>query len=286
MTTTPLTEEIAAALSKCFSDGAGPSHRELTEVFRRAGVIDLDPGEHSLANVSKAVRVRAVLGDLAAGGSSKGSGGKLVEGLLARMRVFGCFDEGAESYVGKTTLRTARSAFQTTGWSLDDSGRLAPLVLADIDHAHLRPALEAQVARLQDASDDAALLMGTAKDFLETVARYALEELGQPARTNADFPELLYLSRERLGLLPNQITADDPAGKAVREAYDGLWKIAKAVNELRNLEGTGHGRAFLPATPAVTARAVVQAAAVLGQVMLTTLDQTFVARRLGAEVGN
>lgn len=274
-----VTEEVAAALSKCFAGGIGPTHRELGEVFRKSKVDDLDPAQFSDESLSKEVRVRIVVGHLAQDRMRREAGERLTDDLLARMRVSGSFDPGGENYAGAAALRVLSSAFETAGWNLDSRGRLSPLVLANVEHAKLRPALEAQIARLRDASDDAALLLGTAKDFLETVARYVLDEVDQPARPNAEFPELLHLARERLGLLPEQITASDKTGKAVREAFDGLWKIAKAVNELRNIEGTGHGRASLPETPVVTARAVVQAAAVLGQVMLTTLDQTFVAPR-------
>ncbi len=279
MTSVPLSEEIATALSKCFAGGTGPSHRELNELFRNARVLELDPAQDTSESQSKAVRVRAVLGRLADAGPKVADANKLVANLLARMRVFGCFDEGAESYVGVQPLKALGSAFERAGWHLDSRGHLSPLVLADIEHANLRPALEAQVARLRSASGDPSLLLGTAKELLETVARYTLEEMGQPARANANFDELLHMARERLWLLPQQVSADDAAGKIEREVYEGLWKVAKSVNGLRNLEGTGHGRTSLPTTSPMTARAIVGAAALLGQVMLTKLDETYRARR-------
>ncbi len=282
MTSLPLSEEIATALSKCFAGGAGPSHRELNELFGNANVLELDPAQDASESQSKAVRVRAVLGRLAHTHVSSGMATQLVKDLFARMRVFGCFDEDAETYVGASALRALRTALETAGWNLDRRGHLSPLVLADVEHASLRPALEAQVARLRSASEDPSLLIGTAKELLETVARYTLEEIGQPGRPNADFDELLYLARERLGLLPKQVSADDAAGEIEREVYDGLWKVAKSVNRLRNLEGTGHGRTSLPATSPLAARAIVGAAALLGQVMLTKLDETYRAHRPAA----
>ena len=280
MTNVPLSEEIATAFSKCFAAGAGPSHRELTEVFRNSRVLELDPLERDSESPSKGVRVRAVLGSLSLTHSGSGvTSTRLVNDLLARMRVWGCFDKDAETYAGVRALVALGTAFETAGWHLDSRGHLSPLVLADIEHANLRPALEAQVARLRSASGDPSLLLGTAKELLETVARYTLEEMGQPARANANFDELLHMARERLWLLPQQVSADDAAGKIEREVYEGLWKVAKSVNGLRNLEGTGHGRTSLPTTSPVTARAIVGAAALLGQVMLTKLDETYRAHR-------
>ena len=274
----PLSEEIAAALSKCFSGGAGPSHRELAEVFHKAGVSDLDPAHESQDGASKEVRVRIVLGRVSQDHRRIQAAGGLVRDLLARMRVFGSFDEDAETQADPKVLRALRDSLETEGWVLDSRGRLSPLVLTEIDNASLRPALDAQIARLRNAPEDAALLLGTAKELLESSARYVLDELSQPARKNASFDELMHLARERLGLLPKQVDAEDAAGRAVRKAYDGLGKVAEAVNELRNIEGTGHGRTLLPATSPATARALVEASAVLSQVMLSTLDRTFATR--------
>ncbi len=125
---------------------------------------------------------------------------------------------------------------------------------------------------MRRAAGDAALLMGTAKELLESTARYVLEELDVPIRSNADFGELLHFARERLGLLPQQVGESAPAARAVREVFDGLWRVAKAVNDLRNLEGTGHGRTRLPGVTPETARAVVRAVAPMCELMLETLD--------------
>jgi hypothetical protein len=83
----------------------------------------------------------------------------------------------------------------------------------------------------------------------------------------------------RLDLLPQRVDQSSPAAGTVREVYDGLWKVAKAVNELRNAEGTGHGRTAVPTVSPETARVVVQAAGLLSALLLDTLDTRYGGRR-------
>jgi hypothetical protein len=155
---------------------------------------------------------------------------------------------------------------------LTEDGRIIPTVLSGIDSARLRPAIDAQIDRIKRSSEDAALLIGTAKELLETVSRYVLQESGQDVRPNADFDELVFFALHNLGLTPQSVTVTDAASASLREILDGLWKVGRAVNTLRNIEGTGHGRTALPVTTTVAARAVVQSAAIVAQMMVSTLD--------------
>jgi hypothetical protein len=248
MPRTSLNEDVAAALSWFFTGGWGPTHAELDEVFGRNGLAHLDPKRTEPA-VTKEVRVRAVLTEAVT--ARPEAGGRLVEMLLARMRVRGCFDSESEHYPsgGDGVIVAAQRAFRRLGWELDDEGHLAPAMFTGLDRHLDRRAIEAAIERIRRAPDDAALLIGTAKELLEATSRYVLEEIGQPARRNADFPELLHMARDRLDLLPQSVSQTSPAARTVREVYDGLWKVAKAVNELRNAEGTGHGRTALPVVP-------------------------------------
>lgn len=267
--TSQLSEEAAVALSAFFhgASGPGPTHPQLTELFKFPAAVACDPGA---AGGNKETRVRVVLSTLIR--SDPEAALDLVSRLLAAMRPRGSFMEGSEHYPGSRTVAAARMAFERCGWNLHTDGTLTPLVISQVDQSRRRPAIEAQIERMRRASGDAALLIGTAKELLESTARYVLAELDMTVRPKADFNELLYLSRERLGLLPQQVAGDAPAAKAVREVFDGLWRVAKAVNELRNIEGTGHGRARLPGVPPETARAVVRAVAPMCELMLETLD--------------
>jgi len=270
MNNAPLSEEIAVALSRFFLQGAGPSHSQLDEIFRRCRAARFDPARDGAQTVGKERRVRAVLSESAAATDVDHT--RLVTDLVARLRAAGCFDSDSASYAGLPAIEGAQRAFQSAGWALSESGTIGPLVLAGLDSKRLRPAINAQLERVRNAPQDAALLIGTAKELLEATGRYALEELGQPARPNASFDELVYIARERLHILPEQVDATDEATKMIREVYDGLWKIARAVNLLRDYEGTGHGRTKMASTPSYTARVIVQAVALLAQLMISTLD--------------
>lgn len=270
MSGTKLSERVSAALAAFFvyNDGPSPSHGQLDEVFASRGLGALDPGPHgkdrSGAIVGKERRVRGVL---SAAANQDVSNDRVVDDLIARLQVMGAFDDSAK-------FSKLQDALEDLGWQLDRRGNLVPLVLDDIPHERKRPAIEAQTLRLRRAVGDSPLLIGTAKDLMETAARYVLDELGQPARKNASFSELMHLARERLGLLPEQ-AAEGETAKLVARVRDSMWKAASAVNELRNTEGTGHGRIAAPTTPADIAEELVQSAALCAQQLLRALDRTY-----------
>jgi hypothetical protein len=136
-----------------------------------------------------------------------------------------------------------------------------------------RAALDDQLTRLRRSTDDPALLLGTAKDLLETVAKYALEELGFPYREGADFAELWYLARERLGIHPKDIDASSPGGSQMRRIIQSAWTIAEAVNELRQQQGTGYGRTLPTGITPSAALLVVREACSVAEFTLNTLDR-------------
>lgn len=268
----PISGEVASAVARFFAGGAGPSHSEITEAFRSTDALVFDPSLDTQDPIGKEKRVRAVLSECAGHPSERGT--RLVVDLLARIRAVGCFSTGSGAYSGREVCESATRAFAVLGWQLSADGVLSPLVLEGIESTQLRPAIESQIDRIRNAAGDSALLIGTAKELLETTAKYVLEELGQPARNGAKFEEVMHLSRERLGILPQQVDLDVDAQQTLRETYDGLWKVARSINVLRDAQGTGHGRTSSPSTSPHLARMVVQAAALLAQFMIGVLDST------------
>lgn len=273
MAGSPLTEEVGGALARFFAHSKGPSHLELDEVFRLAGVAGLDPKKGAVEPVGKEVRVRATL--RAASRSVGVDGEVLVQDLLGRMRVRGSFDPVTEDqYGGDAAVRSAARAFDAAGWIMDSSGHIAPAVLPDVADPGIRPALDATVARLRRAGDDSALLIGEAKSLLESTAKYVLLELQFPAAGLQDFNQLLHFARERVGLLPDGLDGTNVIGKQLQRVYGGLGSVVSALGELRNSpEGTGHGHTTVAGLDAETAAAVVQAAALLSGLMIRALDR-------------
>lgn len=90
---------------------------------------------------------------------------------------------------------------------------------------------------------------------------------------NADFGQLWYLARERLGVRPEDVIASQTGSDQVRKILGASWTIAEQVSSLRNLVGTGHGRTLPTALSAEAALLVVREACSLAQFVLDTLDR-------------
>jgi hypothetical protein len=268
MPTQPVTDEIAAAFSALFFGGAGPSHSHLTTAFMQAGYGDAAPYDARVQGPNKQVRVTTTF---RAARRRPDRARELVDALLVGLRVQGHFDTDNPRY-DVANVRALRQALMRAGWFLTDDGVLTaqgPINLATGG----RKALDEQLERLRKATDDPAQLVGSAKDLLEAVPKFVLEELGLPVPRNADFGHLWYLARERLGLLPEQVDATLPGSKQIKVILQSAWKIAEQVNELRNLQGTGHGRTLPTALHADLALLVVREACSVADLMLSQLDR-------------
>lgn len=165
---------------------------------------------------------------------------KLVEAKLVPLRVDGYFDITRPSF-DADRFRSLRSAFRRAGWQLADEGLLSPLGGIHVTTGG-REALDEHVDRLRRSADDPGALLGSAKDLLESVAKFVLEEEGMPGAKNASFEAIWHLARERLGVLPQQVDQSLPGADAIRWILQSSWRIAEQVNALRNLQGAGHGR--------------------------------------------
>ncbi|MGO9658608.1 MAG: abortive infection family protein [Acidimicrobiales bacterium] len=186
---------------------------------------------------------------------------ELVDNLLATVRLNGCFgskDDADE----RRLVTTAQSAFRRAGWVLSDDGTLMAIGAIDLDTGG-RQALDEQLDRLRRSAEDPGQLLGSAKDLLEAVAKFVFEELGCPPVS--DFNQLWYLARDRLGVHPRQFVEDAPGAEQVRKILGASWTIAEQVNELRNLQGTGHGRTLPTGVPPDVALLVAREACSLAQ---------------------
>jgi Abortive infection C-terminus len=102
-------------------------------------------------------------------------------------------------------------------------------------------AIESQVDRLLRAERDRdlSLMIGSAKDLVETVAKIVLELSGEVAPSDAELPGLLTKAHSALDRQPGQGAASDTP---VRNIAQGAKSIISQLPELRNRFGTGHGR--------------------------------------------
>lgn len=268
MGTGPVTDEIAAALARFFYGGFGPSHPAISQLAIGAGYGDADPYSPTTQTPNKQIRVQTVL---AAAIRRPHHARRLVEAVLVQLRVYGCFDPARETYDG-AAVHTAQQAFRRAGWILTDDGVLRSSGAIDLATGG-RNALDEQLDRLRRASDDPAQLLGSAKDLLEAVAKFVLEEVGFVAPANADFNHLWHLARDRLGLLPSQVDTSLAGASSIKAILQSSWTIADEVNKLRGLEGTGHGRTLPTGITAEMALMVVREACNVADLALTSLDR-------------
>lgn len=268
MSSPPVSQEIAGALAAYFFGGAGPSHSKLTTAFLQGGYGDACPYNVSDGTPNKETRVqRTVMAAVRRPERARG----LVEALLVQLRIAGCFDIERPNF-NADALRTLRRAFARQGWSLSDDGELSPISGLDLTTGG-RDALDEQLTRIRRATDDPGALLEASKDLLEAVAKFVLEEVRMPQPKSAKFPQLWHLSRERLGILPQQVDTAMPGADAIRQILHSSWNIADQVNVLRGLQGTGHGRTLPTGVSPELALLVVREACSVAEFMLTTLDR-------------
>lgn len=262
----PVNGEVVAALCAFVRGGTGPSHSSLTSAFLAAGLVDLTPYvSGSMQNLNKVERIqeagRAVW-------RQPSGGRRLVEELLSVYRVSGIFAD-SNLDMEKSALR---SGLRQRGWSLDEEGRLEPLGEIHFEVGD-RQALNDQLNRLRRSTEDAALLLGTAKELLESVGKFVLEEGNRLPDRRMDFPEVMTLSMEQLGVMPAQVDASTEGGKQMRKVYQAIRTVVEAVNELRNDHGTGHGRTLPTGVSVEAARFMIRQATIVAEMLLATHDR-------------
>jgi hypothetical protein len=261
----PLNADVAGALAQFWHQGEGPSHAVISRVLTSSGFFD---GYEYNPNVQGPTKVERVLKAFREAERRPARGRDLLEGLLSALRVAGLVGTGDRS----PAENTLRRALGGSGWFLTDEGQLRAFLGLDLSTGG-REALDEQVDRLRRSTTDPALLIGTAKELLESVAKFVLEELGYPTTASMDFGQLWHVARERLGVLPQQVDPDLPGAASIQAIHDSTWKIAQHTNTLRNLQGTGHGRTLPSGVTEELAVLVVREATSVAEYMLVLLDK-------------
>ena len=133
-------------------------------------------------------------------------------------------------------------------------------------------ALRGYVERAKKGIEDGALVVGTSKDLMEAVAAHALRELWGQYPTTANFPTLLGQAFVALGMAtPEQKPQPGEHQRARLER--AMYETACAVNNLRNKQGSGHGRPWLPELEGSEVSAAIEFIGVLSALMLDNLEK-------------
>lgn len=269
----PLNDCILFALARLVDDAQvatrEPSHSDIEFCIIKWKLTAGDPKSQG-QSVGKAKRVRAVLSWAIENHFEDGRG--FVERLTGMVRSCGGFRPDSPNYVGKDAINNLAEALASEGFALSSDGELHPQVLDTMSGIELTKALEAYVRRAQRGAEDAALLAGTSKDFVEATAAHVLREVWNISNPPHNFPTLLGQAFVAIGLktiAEPPVSGEPPQHRLQRALFDA----ACAINTLRNKEGTGHGRPWLPSVTPVEARHAVQVMGTVAELLLMTLEQ-------------
>jgi hypothetical protein len=71
-----------------------------------------------------------------------------------------------------------------------------------------------------------------------------------------------------------ELRPDLPGAKSIKKIHGSTWTIAEQVNDLRNLQGTGHGRTLPVGVSGDLAMLVVREACTVAEYMLNLLERS------------
>lgn len=264
----PLSETVITVVAQLVDDAQTekrePSHSDIEFCIKRAGVEAGDPKMQGQA-VGKAKRVRATLYWVM--DNSVEHGESFVASLISSIRGYGGFRPNSPNYAGVDCINNAMAAFRAEGYELTLDGELMPIVLENLSGVALTSALESYIRRARKGVMDAALITSTGKDLLEATAAHILQESYRTYSERANFPTLLGQAFVAVGLATSEHKLL-PGEAPQRRMQRTLYELALAINQLRNKEGTGHGRPWLHSVSDAEARIAVELMGTIAEYLL------------------
>lgn len=268
-----VTDTIAHALMQLVDDSNNsgsyrePSHADIEFHVNQAGLAELDPKQQGQL-IGKAKRVRAVL--YAAMDSNPPAASRFASGLLAKVCACGGFREASANYAGREAIDNAKAAFDMEGFVLADDGTLSAKVLSSLSGVALTDALAAYARRAQKGAEDAALIASTGKDLMEATAAHVLETLQGGYPRGANFQALLGMAFVALDMAVPEMP-EKPGEPAVKSMERGLFLSSLGVNRVRNKQGSGHGRPWLPILADEEAKVAIEVVGTVSAYLLSKL---------------
>jgi len=269
----PVNDTIIYSLARLVDDAQkerrDPSHSDIEFQIKRANLGDGDPNKEGLP-VGKAKRVRGVLNWAIDNDIQKAEA--FVAGLISSVKSCGGFREGSPNYVGNEAITDLSSALKLEGFILGTDGSISPVALDNLSGRTLTIALRGYVNRAKKGIEDSALVVGTSKDLIEAVAAHAIQELWGSYPSTANFPSLLGQAFTALDMsTPEQ--GQQPHEHQRCRMERALYETACSVNKLRNKQGSGHGRPWVPDLRQEEAKAAVEVIGVISELILDNLER-------------
>lgn len=269
----PVNDTIIYSLARLVDDAQkerrDPSHSDIAFQIQRANLNNADPNKDG-SPVGKAKRVRSVLNWAIENDIQKA--GVFVAGIISSVKSCGGFREGSPNYVGTEAVTDLSSALKPEGFILAADGTISPVALDSLSGKKLTAALRGYVNRAKKGIEDSALVVGTSKDLMEAVAAHAIHELWGSYPSTANFPSLLGQAFTALDMsTPEQ---GQQKGEHQRCRLErALYETACSVNNLRNKQGSGHGRPWVPDLRPTEVKAAVEVIGVISELILDNLER-------------
>lgn len=269
----PVNDTIIYSLVRLVDDAQkerrDPSHSDLEFQINRAGLIHVDPNKDG-SPVGKAKRLRIVLNWAIENDISKAE--KLIAGIISSVKGCGGFRNASPNFVGNDAIADLGSALRPEGIILGEDGSISPVALDNLSGRNLTQALRGYVNRAKKGIEDAALVVGTSKDLMEAVAAHVIQELWGSYPSTANFPSLLGQALVALDMAtPEQKPAKGEHQRCRLER--SLYETACSINNLRNKQGSGHGRPWVPDLRASEVKAAVEFIGAISELMLDNLER-------------
>ena len=134
--------------------------------------------------------------------------------------------------------------------------------------------LKREIVRMQIAIEkDPELAIGTAKEFVETICKMVLTEMKKPFKPIEDLPKLVFMALDATN--PTVVGTDKKVEALLRRIVGDMNDLGTCLAELRNLQGTGHGKAVSVVTvESRHAGLAVNAATTLGLFLFQSYEKT------------
>jgi hypothetical protein len=113
----------------------------------------------------------------------------------------------------------------------------------DIAEVYNDQYLSKQIGRMKDSIEsDPELVIGTAKELVETCCRTILSERSKSINGKHDMPSIVKAALKELPLIPDVIPEHAKGAEVIKRLVSNLASVLHGLVELRNLYGTGHGK--------------------------------------------
>lgn len=269
----PVNDTIIYSLARLVDDAQkdrrDPSHSDIEFQLNRAGLISADPNRDG-SPVGKAKRLRTALNWAIENDIAKAE--KLAAGIISSVKGCGGFRDSSPNFVGIDAIADLTAALRPEGIVLGEDGSMSPVALDSLSGRNLTQALRGYVNRAKKGIEDAALVVGTSKDLMEAVAAHVIQELWGSYPSTANFPSLIGQAFVALEMAtPGKAPVQGEHQRCRLER--SLYETACSINNLRNKQGIGHGRPWVPDLRAAEAKAAVEFIGAIAELMLDNLER-------------